>query len=38
MDCGGAGFALLRSADDEVLHNLEGVLETIRLKLNEAAA
>jgi very-short-patch-repair endonuclease len=28
-----AGFALLRFANDEVLLNLEGVLETTRLKL-----
>ena len=29
------GFALLRFTNDEVFHNLEGVLETIRLKLVE---
>jgi very-short-patch-repair endonuclease len=29
------GFALRRFTNDEVFHNLEGVLETIRLKLVE---
>jgi very-short-patch-repair endonuclease len=29
------GFALLRFTNDEVFHNLDGVLETIRLKLIE---
>ena len=29
------GFALLRFTNDEVFHNLDGVLETIRLKLME---
>jgi very-short-patch-repair endonuclease len=29
------GFALLRFTNDEVFHNLEGVPETIRLKLIE---
>jgi very-short-patch-repair endonuclease len=29
------GFALLRFTNDEVFHNLDGVVETIRLKLIE---
>jgi very-short-patch-repair endonuclease len=29
------GFAILRFTNDEVFRNLEGVLETIRLKLIE---
>jgi very-short-patch-repair endonuclease len=29
------GFALLRFTNDDVFHNLAGVLETIRLKLIE---
>ena len=29
------GYAILRFANDEVFHNLDGVLETIRLKLLE---
>jgi very-short-patch-repair endonuclease len=29
------GFALLRFTNDEVFHNLDGVLETIRIKLIE---
>ncbi len=29
------GYAVLRFHNDEVYHNLEGVLETIRLKLRE---
>ncbi len=29
------GFAAIRFGNDEVLHNLDGVLETIRLKLIE---
>ncbi len=29
------GFALLRFTNDEVFHNLDGVLDTIRLKLAE---
>jgi len=29
------GFAILRFTNDEVFHNLDGVLETIRLKLME---
>ena len=28
------GYAILRFTNDEVFHNLEGVLETVRLKLN----
>jgi very-short-patch-repair endonuclease len=30
-----SGNAILRFTNDEVFHNIEGVLETIRLKLNE---
>ena len=29
------GFAILRFHNDEIYHNLEGVLETIRLKLRQ---
>ena len=29
------GFAILRFTNDEVFHNLDGVLETVRLKLIE---
>ena len=29
------GFAILRFTNDEVFHNLDGVLETVRLKLME---
>jgi very-short-patch-repair endonuclease len=29
------GYSVLRFTNDEIFHNIEGVLETIRLKLNE---
>jgi very-short-patch-repair endonuclease len=29
------GYGILRFLNDEVFHNIDGVLETIRLKLNE---